>query len=710
MERRPQRLLISQACALLAAAAMPLATPVFAQGAALAVHAPAASPLIVPDLGRATAPIDGRWQFHLGDNPAWALPAFDDSGWAQIETGRDWETQGFRGHTGFAWYRRHVVFSSASTPADLSLLLSGVENAAEVYWNGRLVGSLGKLPPDPWWQSPFTFSPGALDWPQIIPLHAPGSPAGPVAGVLAIRVWMAPYTAFSYENSGGLEATPSVGSEEAVAALETTAHFEWLKSNLYQIVTTCVAGIVAFLALLAWLRNRRRWMLLWLALYTAHPVLLFPIVVAPWMMSFRWGYGLVAPLVGLQDVSLWFLLLYLLGLRDNRRLVEWTTRVAVVCMAFNCLDGALQLFDWTAWPNRLFLAADITFTIPALAVQVYSVVLVLFAFRKRLDGARWFLAITAMLADLDFGFGNWFSMGNRWIHLTWYRPFVTPLFTIGGNGFDPFTILNSLLLAAVIYAVWRYQADQARRQSHLDEEYRNAQELQRILIPESLPSVPGYAVTSAYRPAQEVGGDFFQIIAIEFGPSGGGSLAVVGDVSGKGLKAAMTVSLIVGALRSLAESTCDPAEILVGLNRRLHGRLQTGFATCLAIRLDADGTCAMANAGHLPPFRNGQELDLPPALPLGLTADAAYETTSLRLNPGDRLTLYTDGLLEARNPDGELFGFDRLHTLLSTHPDAQQAVDAAVHFGQEDDVTVLTLTREAVIRPETLRATAAAEA
>jgi hypothetical protein len=347
MERRPQRLLISQACALLAAAAMPLATPVFAQGAALAVHAPAASPLIVPDLGRATAPIDGRWQFHLGDNPAWASPAFDDSGWAQIETGRDWETQGFRGHTGFAWYRRHVVFSSASTPADLSLLLSGVENAAEVYWNGRLVGSLGKLPPDPWWQSPFTFSPGALDWPQIIPLHAPGSPAGPVAGVLAIRVWMAPYTAFSYENSGGLEATPSVGSEEAVAALETTAHFEWLKSNLYQIVTTCVAGIVAFLALLAWLRNRRRWMLLWLALYTAHPVLLFPIVVAPWMMSFRWGYGLVAPLVGLQDVSLWFLLLYLLGLRDNRRLVEWTTRVAVVCMAFNCLDGALQLFDWT---------------------------------------------------------------------------------------------------------------------------------------------------------------------------------------------------------------------------------------------------------------------------------------------------------------------------------------------------------------------------
>jgi hypothetical protein len=116
------------------------------------------------------------------------------------------------------------------------------------------------------------------------------------------------------------------------------------------------------------------------------------------MMPFRWGYGLIAPVVGLQDVSLWFLLLYLLGLRENRRLVQWTTGIAVVCMAFNCLDGSLQLFDWTTWPNRLFLTADFAFTIPALAVQAYSAVLVLFAFRKRLDLARWLLAIAAMRA------------------------------------------------------------------------------------------------------------------------------------------------------------------------------------------------------------------------------------------------------------------------------------------------------------------------
>jgi serine phosphatase RsbU (regulator of sigma subunit) len=320
------------------------------------------------------------------------------------------------------------------------------------------------------------------------------------------------------------------------------------------------------------------------------------------------------------------------------------------------------------------------------------VVLVAFALRKRLDASRWFLAITAMLADLDFAFSNWFSLGVRWTHITWYTVFSAPLFSIGGNGFDPVTLLDTVLLAAILFAVWRYEAERRQRQSALDEEYRNAQELQQVLIPESLPDLPGYAVTSAYRPAQEVGGDFFQLLLCPDGEA----LAVVGDVSGKGLRAAMTVSLIVGALRTLAETTTDPAALLAGLNRRLHGRLQTGFATCIAVRLSPSGQCLIANAGHLSPFLNGQEFPLPPALPLGLTEEATCETIALQLDPGDRLTLYTDGLPEARTATGELYGFDRLRDLMATTPNAQQAIEAAISFGQEDDVTVLTLTREGV--------------
>jgi serine phosphatase RsbU (regulator of sigma subunit) len=128
------------------------------------------------------------------------------------------------------------------------------------------------------------------------------------------------------------------------------------------------------------------------------------------------------------------------------------------------------------------------------------------------------------------------------------------------------------------------------------------------------------------------------------------------------------------------------------LNRRLHGRLRGGFATCLAMRLDADGTCLIANAGHLPPFLNGREVTLPPALPLGMMEVMEFEPMLVQMACGERLTLYTDGLLEARNAAGELFGFKRIGELLAQPRDAQEIAEAAQQFGQDDDITVLTLT------------------
>jgi serine phosphatase RsbU (regulator of sigma subunit) len=250
-------------------------------------------------------------------------------------------------------------------------------------------------------------------------------------------------------------------------------------------------------------------------------------------------------------------------------------------------------------------------------------------------------------------------------------------------------VLNTLLLISIVYAVWRYTGEQSRRRSALEQEYRSAQELQQLLVPNTLPAVPGYAVTSAYLPAQEVGGDFFQVIPLPQESA----LLIVGDVSGKGLKAAMTVSLIVGALRSLVETTEDPAEILAGLNRRVYGRLRGGFVTCLVLRLGAKGECVMASAGHLAPFLNGDEIPVPPALPLGLIAEAEFEKATASVGIGDRLTLYTDGLLEARNAAGELFGFRRVAELVAGTPDAREAAESGIRFGQDDDITVLTATR-----------------
>ncbi len=171
------------------------------------------------------------------------------------------------------------------------------------------------------------------------------------------------------------------------------------------------------------------------------------------------------------------------------------------------------------------------------------------------------------------------------------------------------------------------------------------------------------------------------------------TLILLGDVSGKGLRAAMTVSWILGAARMLVEQSSNPADILAGLNRQLCGRMQVGFTTAVVLRLDRNGICFVATAGHPAPFLNQSELDLPGALPLGIMPDAEYAEAAVALSPGDYLMLYTDGLLEARSRDGELYGFERIKTLFASHPDATHAMEAAVDFGQDDDITVLTLTR-----------------
>jgi serine phosphatase RsbU (regulator of sigma subunit) len=168
---------------------------------------------------------------------------------------------------------------------------------------------------------------------------------------------------------------------------------------------------------------------------------------------------------------------------------------------------------------------------------------------------------------------------------------------------------------------------------------------------------------------------------------------VVGDVSGKGLPAAMLVSVLVGVIRAEAAHGADPAALLRSLNDHLMGRSHSGFTTCLAAHISADGQLTLANAGHLPPYLNGEEIGMPGSLPLGILAGQRYETTFIKMSPGDRLTFVSDGVVEAqtqsKSAPGELFGFDRTRDL-SRQPAASIA-EAAHAFGQLDDITVVTV-------------------
>jgi len=223
--------------------------------------------------------------------------------------------------------------------------------------------------------------------------------------------------------------------------------------------------------------------------------------------------------------------------------------------------------------------------------------------------------------------------------------------------------------------------------ARLEGEMAAARQVQQLILPERGESFPGFAVESVYQPAQQVGGDFFQILPV----GDGGLLVVIGDVAGKGLPAAMLVSMLVGSIRATAEDTDNPVIMLRRLHDRLVGRAFGGFATALAARIAGDGHVTIANAGHLSPYLDGREIELAGALPLGVEGGGQYETASFELGRGSRLTFYSDGVVEAQNQKGELFGFDRAKAI-STEP-AAAIVETAVRFGQSDDITVVTIER-----------------
>jgi hypothetical protein len=262
-------------------------------------------------------------------------------------------------------------------------------------------------------------------------------------------------------------------------------------------------------------------------------------------------------------------------------------------------------------------------------------------------------------------------------------------FPIGPFSFSLDHLSDILCTASLAIIMLLRSTTMSRRQAILEGELAAAQQVQQVLLPEHNETVPGFSVETVYEPAQQVGGDFFQVL-----PTGeGGLLVVIGDVAGKGLPAAMLVSVLVGAVRATADHTHAPEELLRSLNERMVGRGGGSFSTALAAHIAVNGTVTIANAGHLSPYLDGREVELAGALPLGVMSGARYETSEFYLGAGSRLTFYSDGVIEAQKPDGELFGFDRAREI-STQP-ALEIAESAKEFGQEDDITVVTITRAA---------------
>jgi Stage II sporulation protein E (SpoIIE) len=636
------------------------------------------------DPGTGSVTITGPWQFHTSDNMAWANPAYNDSGWEQIRGDDTWGSQSHPSHTGFAWYRRRIDITGADK--SLAIMMPTVDDAYQLYWNGQKIGTYGELPPHAkWW---------GLGHSAVFSL--PVNASGEASGVLAVRVWKSPLSSADQRTMGGLTAAPVVGNRRFLAMAAMEPRYVAERQHLPGFLMGAAIFVCGLITLLLYLRERSQRLFLWLAIY----------LMADGLIGFRRLDGMQHGLdfgalqfylqfVGaLQDMSLWLLLLTLFGLLDERRWRRCTTVLAAIYLTSQMID-IFVLWNWRhAGPGMQ--AADAIATALYTMTTLYIFFIVGFGLARRRQMTLWPVAIAAFLYgayDISYQLS---SQDRRYTHWTLSDRLVGWGIHFGGYSFGAPFLLDLLLFIVLLFTVGRHQFMARRRQSQIEMEIKSAREVQHVLIPEETPAIPGYSIASVYKPAAEVGGDFFQVL-----PQAEGSvLIIVGDVSGKGLKAAMTVSLIVGALRTLAEYTRQPAEILRGLNRRLVGRIDGGFVTCLVLHIAANGDTTVANAGHLAPFRDGKELPVTGSLPLGLSGSVVYDELTFRLLENETLTLYTDGIVEARNSKGELFGFDRLSAMLATRPEVGKIVDAAEGFGQEDDITVLSITRYSASEPK----------
>jgi hypothetical protein len=262
-----------------------------------------------------------------------------------------------------------------------------------------------------------------------------------------------------------------------------------------------------------------------------------------------------------------------------------------------------------------------------------------------------------------------------------------PWLHFGTYFFLSFQSARSIAIAAVVVAMTLLLIQRIRHTNReraaLAAEMRAAQEIQRVLVPQRIEVAPGLHADAVFLPAQEVGGDFYRCRVL----ADGSQWVLLGDVSGKGTAAGMTGAMLLGACEGHENE--EPAEVLEHLNRALCASGVGGMATCVCARVGHEGLLTIANAGHLPPYRNGEEIQVEAGLPLGIAPATTYGETRLQLEPADTLMFLSDGVVEARNSSGELFGFERTRELSRQSP--QQIAEAAQHFGQQDDITVLSV-------------------
>jgi hypothetical protein len=653
-------------------------------------------------IGRAVYPLNGPWKFQKGDSPIdpaknapfWAEPEFDDSKWETVDltptpgivnqiTGEPgwkpgWTMLGHPGHVGWAWYR--IQLRVTARPGERLALIPPrmIDDAYQVFADGKLFGSWGEFKNDG--KAPVAYWPSEETY--ILP---PGQNTDDHSSqvstlTLAFRVWMGPEGLGG--ESGGMHSAPKLGDADAMLDLH---RLHRSRDNLAILASPLQAAVQLLLAIVAaslLLFDRTDRVYIWLA-----ALLFFCVVSTVAFLSCVY----YSQLLGAYTFGVFWSIIYLPFHLGGWTMVWWHwfrfRRPSWVPWAALSLTVLYMLAEIPLNPSLLnsISSPDRTILLAAPIARLMFLALLVFIIGKaiRERGMEGWLVLPAVLLITPMHF----QMELLKLHLPAFWTFF-------GIIVGPDNISSFLLCAVVALLLLRRLLLTVRREKQMALDIKQAQEVQQVILPERRTILPGMIVDCEFHPAREVGGDFFQVIP---NPADGSLLIVAGDVTGKGLQAGMLVALLVGAIRTLAPSDPDPLSILAALNQRLYGRRQA-HATCLALRIASNGEATLANAGHLPPYINGEPVEVEGTLPLGIVEHPEFSVANFFLAENDRLALVSDGVIEATNTQNQLFGFERLHELLKQGATAADIAAAAEKFGQQDDISVIAVS--CVARPE----------
>ena len=574
----------------------------------------------------------------------------------------------------YAWFRLHIKLAPNHGPVALLIELPVSTNTSfglgstgpspDIYANGRHI-----QPQGPHGDAPQRYQ-------LISRIYDLNVPADETSLTLVVRIY---YTAFGYGayTSFFANRTFYLGNPGDLARELNLWSNRSLFERLPRLIYSVLLAILAIFLFALYLAQKGRTEYLWLALHelAQAPLGFIELAGSSARLDTLWYAALVLELILVSAYLFFEFLVVFLSLPR-----PWYTRWLRYTAPALAAVGPALLFVGHSTTIAILLVSVLMMSGVWMLSWAIFVFITLFAaaVRRNLEAGLWLIPL--ILSVIGFIEPIVTSVISDETGVSYRSPLTIDAGPIPIHMSSVGDFAGILVILLIIYfRFMRIYRDRERASSEL----AAARSVQELLIPREKVVTPGFEVDSVYSPANEVGGDFFHMQSAGLD----GLLVVIGDVAGKGLKAAMNVSLLMGALRRTRERS--PAKILESLNGVLTGT--ESFTTCQAVWFASNGEMVIASAGHLSPYLNSQEINLPGNLPLGVIPKVSYEEERFYLHPGDRILLLSDGVVEARRPSGELFGFDRVRFL--SNQSAFYLADAAKSFGQEDDITVLTVRR-----------------